>query len=339
MAVVGLGWVANHRHIPCILRHPKAKLIGVIDRKEEKVDTIKKHHRHVLAAVSDRGFAPWLDQIDAVVITTNPEAHFELARSALAAGKHVLVEKPFTMKPAEARELFDLSLQVNRVCAVSHNFLFSRSIQKLKSLIKNGALGQITGIEGLQMSNPRRRLPAWYQDLPLGLFYDESPHFLYLIRDLAGCSPKLIDAHMIPSQTGENTPYSISLSYEGVSYPIRISMLFQAPLSEWHLMVMGTRKLGIVDIFRDILIVADNDSAHKAINILKTSGSTISAHLLGTLSSGFQMLTGRLFYGTETITDHFIGAILENSIPADIHAKDGLEVIQMQHSIIENIHV
>ena len=41
-AVIGLGWVANNRHIPCILRHPRANLIGVVDHKEEKVIRIKE---------------------------------------------------------------------------------------------------------------------------------------------------------------------------------------------------------------------------------------------------------------------------------------------------------
>ena len=272
--------------------------------------------------------------MDAIVIATNPEAHFALAKHALEMGKHVLVEKPFTMQTEEARELLELSSKVNLICAVSHNFIFSRSFRKLKQLIEKGDLGQITGVEGVQMSNPSRRLPTWYNSLPLGLFYDESPHLLYLVRNLAGCNPKLCNAHIIPSQKGENTPYSMSLSYEGDAFPIRLSMLFNAPLSEWRLMVMGTQKIAIVDIFRDVLIVANNDAAHKGKNILQTSFSFISSHLIGTMLSGYKMVSGNLYYGTELVIDQFIHSIQVKKNPADISSKDGFDIVQMQHAIL-----
>jgi predicted dehydrogenase len=287
-------------------------------------------------AVSEDGSAPWLDEVDALVIATSPAAHFPLAKRALDLGKHILVEKPFTMNPLEAAELLDLSAKVGRVCAVSHNFLFSHSMRRLEQLIQNGDLGQITGIEGVQMSNPQRRLPVWYNNLPLGLFYDESPHLLYLARHFAGGKPRLAAVQMIPAPGNAATPYSLSLAYQGTSFPMRISMLFHASLSEWHFIIMGSKKIAIADIFRDILIVARNDQGHKASDILNTSLSVFSSHFLGTISSGVRMLSRQLYYGTETIYDRFIDSILNKTIPAGIHAGDGLDVVQMQHDILES---
>jgi scyllo-inositol 2-dehydrogenase (NADP+) len=338
MAVIGLGWVANHRHIPCILRHPQAELVGVVDRQEGKVAALKSRYKALKTAVSEDGSASWLDEVDAVVIATHPAAHYQLAKAALERGKHVLVEKPFTLQPEEASELLELSARTGRICAVSHNFLFADSIRKLDHLIQTGELGQITGIEGVQMSNPRRRLPAWYNDLPLGLFYDESPHLMYLVRHFAGGNLKMDAAHVIPSQGGEATPYGVSMAYQGPAFPVRISMLFSSPLSEWHLLVMGSRKIAIADIFRDILVVAENDGAHTARQILNTSLSAFSSHFLGILSSGLRMVTGRLDYGTGWVYDRFIKAIQEDITPVDIHARDGRDIVQMQHAVLESCH-
>jgi scyllo-inositol 2-dehydrogenase (NADP+) len=338
MAVIGLGWVANHRHIPCILRHPEAALVGVVDRHKGKVAALKSRYKALKTAVSEDGSASWLDEVDAVVIATHPTAHFQLAKAAMERGKHVLVEKPFTLQPEEASELLELSARTGRVCAVSHNFLFADSIRKLDHLIQTGELGQITGIEGVQMSNPRRRLPTWYNDLPLGLFYDESPHLMYLVRHFAGCNLNLAASHVIPSQADGATPYGISLSYQGASFPIRISMLFSSPLSEWHLMVMGTRKIAIADIFRDVLVVAENDGAHTASQILKTSFSACSSHFMGSLYSGLRLVSGQLYYGTMQVYDRFLDAILAQKALLDIRAEDGCEIVRMQHAILDRCH-
>jgi scyllo-inositol 2-dehydrogenase (NADP+) len=202
-------------------------------------------------------------------------------------------------------------------------------------LIQRGELGELVGIEGYQWSNPARRLPAWYENLPLGLFYDESPHLIYLIRDLAGCTPTLLDVNMVPSRSGKNTPYSLTAAFQGGHIPIRLSANFDSPISEWHLMVLGTRKIAVFDIFRDLLVTAPNDASHKARNILYTSFSAIYTHLAGTLISGAVMLSGRMDYGTRRIFDRFLQSISQNNSLNQISAEDGLAVIQMQHQIID----
>src|SRR2546421_243221 len=71
------------------------------------------------------------------------------------------------------------------------------------------ALGKITGIDAVQLGNPRRRLPEWYEELPLGLFYDESPHLLYLMQSIAG-PLRLARAIAVPSRRGLATPARIA---------------------------------------------------------------------------------------------------------------------------------
>lgn len=86
--------------------------------------------------------------IDAVVLATPNEQHAPQIVAAIAAGKHVFVEKPFTMTQASAREAADAAAQAGIVVALGHNRRFLPAMKALKSMIDNGELGQIHHIEG-----------------------------------------------------------------------------------------------------------------------------------------------------------------------------------------------
>ncbi len=88
------------------------------------------------------------ETLDAVVIATPVPTHFELARSALAAGKNVLVEKPPAMRRAEMDELVRLSEERDLVCMPGHLLLYHPGVQKLKELIDAGALGEVLCVYG-----------------------------------------------------------------------------------------------------------------------------------------------------------------------------------------------
>jgi predicted dehydrogenase len=88
------------------------------------------------------------DDIDAVVVATPVPTHFELARSALAAGKHVLVEKPPAMRGAEIEELLALAQERDRALMPGHLLLYHPGVQKLKTLIASGDLGEVLCIYG-----------------------------------------------------------------------------------------------------------------------------------------------------------------------------------------------
>jgi predicted dehydrogenase len=86
--------------------------------------------------------------LDAVVIATPVPTHYELARSALAAGKHVLVEKPPAMRAAEMEELVALAVERDLVLMPGHLLLYHPGVQKLKELIDAGELGEVLCVYG-----------------------------------------------------------------------------------------------------------------------------------------------------------------------------------------------
>ena len=163
----------------------------------------------------------------------------------------MLTEKPFTMTVEEGEELVALAREQGRVLAVVHNFQFARSVLRLRRWMEQGRIGQLRAVWAIQLSNPARRLPTWFDELPFGLFYDESPHLIYMTRALAGGDLEPVSVTVHPSTRGlENTLAQIDAQMRSGEVPVSIQMNFEAPVSEWHVAAIGDRGIGTVDLFR-----------------------------------------------------------------------------------------
>jgi scyllo-inositol 2-dehydrogenase (NADP+) len=336
IAAVGLGWVSQNRHLPAIAASRDLyELAGVIDPSPDRARVVAARYRTRAAAARGLADVPWLDDVDAVVIGAPPFAHSTLIAEALAAGKHVLTEKPFVMYVPDGERLCKEALKSRLVLAIVHNFQFSRSFKALQRLILDRRLGEIRSVWATQLSNPRRRLPEWYRDLPGGLFFDESPHLLYLVRrllpDLA-----LVEARITPSPAGESTPAEVYAQFSNHrGQTATLLMNFEAALSEWHLIVTGEHGTADVDVFRDILTVLPNDGRHDARDILRSSYRAIRGHLLGTLASGALHSLKRLNYGNREIMARFADAIDKATLQPDfIGSHEALAVRQLQGDIL-----
>ncbi|MEO8745555.1 MAG: Gfo/Idh/MocA family oxidoreductase [Candidatus Dormiibacterota bacterium] len=338
VAVVGLGWVGTHRHLPWLRRSPGVEVVGVIDHSPARVEQARAAFRvRHGAPADDPSNVPWLGEVDAVTIATPPSTHDVLARAYMRAGKDVLLEKPMALEVSAARELGELASSSGRVLSIVHNFQFARSTLRLRRLIASGRLGEIRALWGAQLSNPERRLPDWYESLPLGLFYDESPHFFYLIRCLLGAVPSLEAAHVIPGRDGRRTPASITILLHVGKVPVQIAMNFEAPVSEWHVTLLCSRGIAVLDIFRDVLVLIGNDHQHLGRNVLETSAHAIATHVGGVMRSGALNTLGRLAYGNDVVIARFVEACRTRVPAQDISAADGLDVVRLQHAVLEHV--
>ncbi|WP_228055682.1 Gfo/Idh/MocA family protein [Lusitaniella coriacea] len=339
VAAVGLGWVTTHRHLPTLRENPHYQLIGVID-SQARVQTIAQQYNCTHFQQTDTlENIPWLDEVDAITIGTPPKTHYPLIKTALQLGKHVLTEKPFAMTVAEGEELVTLAKTQGLTLGIVHNFQFASSTQRLLHDIKSGCFGKIKAIVAQQLSNPRRRLPAWYEQLPLGLFYDESPHFFYLVSKIAPGSLKLLQSDIFPSTLKQVTPAAINLQYQCDStefgtLPVSINMNFEAPISEWHLTVYGENYLGDIDIFRDIYIRLPNDGLHTTRTVIRTSALATWQHWSQHFTSGIKHLRGTLRYGNDVVFSRFAEAAITGCELEDIDAINALSVLKMQHEAI-----
>jgi len=337
VAAVGLGWVCLNRHLPVMDRLDDYSVTGVIDRRPGRAELVAKQRKYRRYATAEQlADVQWLDEVDAVTIATPPMAHAALIGEALALNKHVLTEKPFTMTVQEGRKLAAEAANSNLCLAIVHNFQFARSTKDLLNDITAGKLGRLTAINAIQLGNPRRRLPHWYNELPFGLFYDESPHLLYLLRCLAGdIEPRRV--LIIRHPDGFNTPSQIDAFFNcSGGIPATLRCNFDSPISEWYVMAFGERALGVIDIFRDIYILLPNDGIHNSASVLRTSLSATVQHWWQHLTSGIPHLTGSLFYGNEDIFRRFAAAIHGDAKAlAPIDSANALAVLELQHKIID----
>ncbi|MBO5041955.1 MAG: Gfo/Idh/MocA family oxidoreductase [Clostridia bacterium] len=131
---------------------------------------------------------PTIDVID--ICTPNPH-HFETAKAALRAGKHVLCEKPLTVTAAEARELADLARASGLTCGTVFNNRYLAPVMRAKQLIDTGRLGRILSFDFSYKHNscidPERRV-GWKQTAEAGggTLFDLGPHVIDLCHFLCG---------------------------------------------------------------------------------------------------------------------------------------------------------
>jgi len=338
VAAIGLGWVALHRHLPVIDRSTALQVVGVIDRRIGVARSVAaKRSYKFYAETGDLRQVPWLDQVDAVTVATSPMSHYEIINDALALGKHVLTEKPFVMSVDEGERLVRLAEAAGRRLAIVHNFQFARSTNRLVADLAANRLGEITAVSAIQFSNPRRRLPVWYDSLPLGLFYDESPHLLYMLRRIAG-RLRLARAFVVPSGCGLATPARIDAYFaaDETASPVTLHCNFEAPVSEWYVVVCGKLQIGVVDLFRDIYIRLPNDGNHTTATVVHTSAAATLQHWGQALLRALPHLRGTMFYGNEKVFDRFARAIGgDEASLAPIGPASALDVLALQHEIID----
>ncbi len=139
--VIGYGYWG-----PNIVRNfnsnPHIQVSKVSDRSDERLKVLQANHPEI-EGVKDPNEIINDNNIDLVAIITPVFTHYELAKKALLAGKHVFVEKPFTSTSKEAEELIEIAQQKNLVIMVDHTFLFTGVVKKMKELIQSDVLGTL----------------------------------------------------------------------------------------------------------------------------------------------------------------------------------------------------
>jgi scyllo-inositol 2-dehydrogenase (NADP+) len=331
-AVIGAGNITSLRHIPALRASGRAEIIGIIDRHADRAQDVAK--RFNLPHWGNSLDEPWLEKAEAVTIGVPPAAHMEVARAALEAGKHVLLEKPMALNVNEAIEAVELAEAKGLMFGIVHNFQFARSAVKLQKMIASGKMGALKGILCFQTSTTERRLPVWHEELPLGLFFDEAPHLLYLLHAFGG-KVELESVAVSKSTKGRVTPAVVTAHFKAGNVPAILYNNFEAPVSEWHFIVYGEKAMAAIDVFRDVLVVLPNDNQHLAADVMRTSGALLFTHLRGVFVSGLQMLRGKLLYGNEEVVRRFLDAIQTGVPPLGISGRDGLEVLKMQLAVVE----
>lgn len=180
-------------------------------------------------------------EITAIVISTPSTTHYELAKRALLAGKHVYVEKPIATTCSHTLELFTLAEECDRVLMVGHLLLYHPAVNRLKQLVQEGVLGQIKNIQSDRLNTNLARPDK-------SVLWDLAPHDLSMISYILGEDPdELVSVVGYRNrEDGLIDDAHIDLVYPGdIGGHIHVSWVH--PVKQVKLVVRGTLGTAMMD--------------------------------------------------------------------------------------------
>lgn len=249
VAVVGTGNIGYH-HCRNFYEIETADLVAVADINLQKGKAASEEFD--CRYYSDYQELIDIEKPDAVSIATPTHTHYDLVNYCLKNGVHVLVEKPISQDPVKIEKLISLAKQHNRILTVGHIERFNPALQRLKMLIDDGELGEITNIMA-------RRLGGYPSKLnDVGVYYDLAVHdldiFYYLLQQI----PQKMRVHKLnvfSSELDDST--TIFTEYEKVSGIILVNWI--TPVKIRQLSVTGTRGYAEVNYITQSLSVYERN--------------------------------------------------------------------------------
>ncbi len=213
-AVIGYGLAGRVFHCPFVSAVPGLELTAIVTSRRDEASSAYPAAK--IVPDPDTLFAD--PEIDLIVIGTPNDTHFDLASRALAAGKHVVLDKPFTTDAASSLQLVELARKANRVLAPFHNRRYDADFLTLKKLVTDGTLGRISQvISHYDRFRPIQRPNTWKEvgSAGGGILYDLGPHLVDQPLALYG-APQRITATVRRDrdQTDINDAFSIVLEYD-----------------------------------------------------------------------------------------------------------------------------
>jgi predicted dehydrogenase len=239
VGIIGLGYwgpklVRNLHGMPGVVMEMAA------DLRRDRVDDLKKLYPDIRVTVNHRDL--FNDHLDAVVIATPVGTHYPLAREALLAGKHVLVEKPITSCSAHGLELLELANQKNVRLMVGHTFVYNPAVEMVRQIIQSGELGEIYYIDAIRVN-----LGLLQPDI--NVMWDLAPHDLSILSYILDADPIKVSA--LGSVFVNRTKKLPEVVYMNLRFKndvianIRLSWL--DPVKVRSLTVVGSKKMLVYD--------------------------------------------------------------------------------------------
>lgn len=238
VAVIGAGYWG-----PNLIRNftatAGAKLVAVCDLNAERLGKVCAPYPAVEQVMDFTALVARKD-IDAVAIATPVSSHYPLAKQALEAGKHVMVEKPMTATVAQAEELVALAAANKRVLMVDHTFAYTSAVRKIKSLITSGEMGQV-----LYYDSVRINLGLFQHDV--NVLWDLAVHDLAIMDFALGMEPVAVSATGLSHLPGqhENIAYLTCYFAENVIAHFHLNWL--SPVKIRRTIIGGDKKMLVFD--------------------------------------------------------------------------------------------
>jgi predicted dehydrogenase len=238
IGILGLGYWGPNLVRNFLSTEGVTKVIGC-DNSYDRLQFIKK--KFPIVELIDNYDDLLKTDIDAVCIATPVDTHFNFAKKALEAGKHIWVEKPFTSTSREARELIDLADSKGLNIFVDHTFLYTGSVRKIKELIDSGELGEIIYFDSVRIN-----LGLFQNDV--NVIWDLVPHDLsimnYLISDKKASG---VTANGIANYYDHENIAHLAVHFQDKSCFAHFHVNWTSPVKIRRMIVAGTKKMLVFD--------------------------------------------------------------------------------------------
>ena len=235
IAVIGCGaWGQNHVRTA----HEIGALYAVSDYDPKRADEFAQKY-----SVKALSFADVLNdnEIAGIILATPAPMHAKMTLEALAAGKHVLVEKPIALKQDDASKMIVAANDASRVLMVGHVLQYHPAFLALKDMVAKGDLGALKHIYSNRLNFGKVRTEE-------NVFWSFAPHDVSMVLALAGREPTTITAQYtngIPGSTIASTAMVEFGFGDGLNAHIHVS--WQSPFKEQKLVVIGDQGMAVFD--------------------------------------------------------------------------------------------
>ena len=323
VAVVGLGYWG-----PNLVRNlhelPAADVVAICDANEKALLVVQQRYP---ALATTTQFEEILADptIEAVAIATPVSTHFPLAKAALDAGKHVLVEKPLAGSSIEAEHLVALAAKRGLVLMPGHTFLYSPPVDAIRTLIEAGELGDIYFIAA-------SRVNLGLHQADVSVAWDLAPHDFSILHYWLGESPRTIAA-LSRACVIPDTPDVMFVNLEYPSQTIaHVELSWLAPSKLRRTTIVGSRKMVVYDdtsnepvrVFDSGAVLPDPESFGEYRMTYRT-GDIVSPRIGAAEPLGLEM-------------QDFCTAIRTGREPRS-HASLGLEVVRMIEAVDRSLEL
>ena len=239
VGIVGLGYwgpkLARNFH-----NLPGAIMALAADLRKDRLEELKKLYPDVQVTTDYKDLLN--DSLDAVVIATPVRTHFPLAREALQANKHVMVEKPITNNSFLGAELLNLAQKNGRRLMVGHTFVYNPAVEAVRQIVQSGELGDIYYINAVRVN-----LGLLQPDI--NVMWDLAPHDLSILHFILEQDPvkvSALGASYVNHYRDLPEVIFLHLRYaNNVIANIRLSWL--DPVKTRSLTIVGSKKMLVYD--------------------------------------------------------------------------------------------
>ncbi len=338
VGIVGCGYIATKWHIPGYQRLKDVKVAAVCDISPQLSNSTAKKFKvpNAYSNVSDMLKKEGLDIVD---ICTPPATHASLAIQAMENGCHVMLEKPMALKSVDCDQMVNLSNKKNKKLCIIHNELFRPPMIAARSLVDNGQIGKVLGMQWTRFTHREEYLAKenhWIHKLPGGLLGETGPHacytslaFLKRIVNVDVIAKNNLKLPWAPfdyfdiTMEGQDAVSSVIISHASDNYVADVA-------------VFGSQGMIKIDLQNMVLLhykIENTKSMSLAKYTLGAGGQMIRKVVSNGLKLAFSKKTLMMVNGHAKEIELFVQSVKDDTKPP-VTGEEGRETIQVVEMIV-----